>query len=98
MGGFLMPPALREVDYYLIEDHLEDQEIHLRPIRKKNSKRSLEGWVQFFQRHYRQAVETAGSMIERLLPKSIHATSTAGFELKVVLFCLASSIAWLQPA
>lgn len=83
---------------YLIEDHLEDQGILLRPIRKKNSKRPLPGWVHFFQRHYRQAVETAGSMIERLLPKSIHATSTAGFELKVVLFCLASSVNWLQPA
>ncbi len=85
-------------NHYVIEDILEDNEIHLYPIRKKNSKRPLAGWIHFFQHHYRQAVETAGSMIERLLPKSIHATSTAGFELKVVLFCLASSIAWLQPA
>ena len=100
---FDLPPGSMVIgdkayNYYLIEDHLEDQDVHLRPIRKKNSKRPLAGWIQFFQRHYRQAVETAGSMIERLLPKSIHATSTAGFELKVVLFCLASSIAWLQPA
>lgn len=100
---FDLPPGAivigdKAYNYYLIEDHLEDHEIHLRPIRKKNSKRSLQGWEKFFQRHYRQAVETAGSMIERLLPKSIHATSTAGFELKVVLFCLASSISWLHPA
>lgn len=100
---FDLPPGSMVIgdkayNYYLIEDHLDDQGVHLRPVRKKNSKRPAEGWIQFFQRHYRQAVETAGSMIERLLPKSIHATSTAGFELKVVLFCLASSIAWLQPA
>lgn len=100
---FDLPPGSMVIgdkayNYYLIEDHLEDQEIHLRPIRKKNTKRPLEGWEIFFQRQYRQAAETAGSMIERLLPKSIHATSTAGFELKVVLFCLASSISWLQPA
>ncbi|MEZ4706683.1 MAG: IS982 family transposase [Caldilineaceae bacterium] len=100
---FDLPPGSlvigdKAYNYYLIEDHLEDQDIQLRPIRKKNSTRPVEGWVHFFQQHYRQAVETAGSMIERLLPKSIHTTSTASFELKVVLFCLASSISWLQPA
>lgn len=85
-------------NYYVIEDVLEDAGIQLRPIRKKNSKRSLPPWMQYLQSVYRQAVETAGSMIERLLPKSIHATSTPGFELKVVLFCLASSFHWLcQP-
>lgn len=100
---FDLPPGSMVIgdkayNHYLIEDILADKEIHLYPIRKKNSKRPLAGWIHFFQSHYRHAVETAGSMIERLLPKSIHATSTAGFELKVVLFCLASSIAWLQPA
>ena len=99
---FDLPPGSMVIgdkayNYYLIEDNLEDQDIHLRPIRKKNSQRPLDGWIHFFQHHYRQAVETAGSMIERLLPKSIHATSTSGFELKVVLFCLASSINWLLP-
>ena len=84
-------------NYYLIEDLLDTKEIQLCPIRKKNSKRPLEGWIQFFQHHYRQAAETAGSMIERLLPKSIHATSAPGLELKVALFCLASSIRWLLP-
>ena len=37
-------------------------------------------------------VETAGSLIEQLLPKSIHAVTSQGFELKVALFVIASSI------
>ncbi len=36
-------------------------------------------------------IETTGSLIERLLPKSIHAVTTVGFELKVSLFILAMS-------
>jgi hypothetical protein len=31
-------------------------------------------------------------MIERLLPKSIHAVTLKGFELKVILFTFAASI------
>jgi hypothetical protein len=85
-------------NYYLVEDLLDEAGIQLRPLRKKNTTRPLPPWMHYLQTVYRQAVETAGSMIERLLPKSIHATSTEGFELKVVLFCLASSIAWLLPA
>ena len=38
------------------------------------------------------AVETAGSLIERILPKSIHAVNAEGFELKVMLFVLGLSI------
>jgi hypothetical protein len=37
-------------------------------------------------------VETAGSLIEQLLPKSIHAVTSQGFELKVALFVIASSL------
>lgn len=34
----------------------------------------------------RKIVETTGSLVERLLPKSIHAVTAKGFELKVALF------------
>jgi len=34
-------------------------------------------------------------LVERLLPKHIHATNAAGFELKVILFILAFSFGWL---
>jgi hypothetical protein len=40
-------------------------------------------------------VETTGSLLERLLPKSIHAVTARGFELKVALFVLAASIIFL---
>jgi Transposase DDE domain len=78
--------------YYLVEDLLDEAEIQLAPDRKKNSKRPMPPWLHFFLRQYRNQVETAGSMIERLLPKSIHAVTAKGFELKVILFVLASSI------
>ena len=41
---------------------------------------------------YRKRVETAGSQIERLLPKHIHAVTPEGFEFKTILFVLASTI------
>jgi hypothetical protein len=94
---FDLPPGAevygdKAYNHYLLEDNLADVEIALRPVRKKNSKRPFPPWVRYFQRLYRQAVETAGSLIERLLPKSIHAVTAEGFELKVVLFVLASSL------
>lgn len=82
---------------YELEDVLATAGLELLPVRKKNSKRAVEPSVRYLQSLYRKAVETAGSMIERLLPKSIHATSQAGFELKVVLFVLASSLNHLLP-
>jgi len=42
----------------------------------------------------RKIVETTGSLIERLLPKSIHAVTAQGFELKVMLFVLAVSASY----
>lgn len=84
--------ADKAYNHYLLEDILDEAEIQLAPDRKKNSKRPMPPWLQFFLRHYRNQVETAGSLIERLLPKSIHAVTAKGFELKVILFVLASSI------
>ena len=66
--------------------------IVLLPIRKKNSLRLLPAFVSYFQASIRKVVETTGSLIERLLPKSIHAVTAQGFELKVALFVIASSI------
>ena len=37
-------------------------------------------------------VETAGSLIEQLLSKSIHAVTSEGFEMKVALFVIAYSL------
>jgi DDE family transposase len=78
---------------YEIEDLLKDiDHIQLLPMRKKNSKRAVSPSLSFVQSYYRKRVETAGSLIEQLLPKSIHAVTSQGFELKVALFVIASSL------
>jgi len=83
----------RAYNDYEIEDLLKEVDhILLLPIRKKNSKRAFPQYVTFVQHYYRKMVETAGSLIERLLPKSIHAVTSQGFELKVALFVIAYSL------
>jgi hypothetical protein len=78
---------------YEIEDLLKEVDhIKLLPMRKKNSKRALPPSISFVQSYHRKRVETAGSLIEQLLPKSIHAVTSQGFELKVALFVIASSL------
>jgi hypothetical protein len=94
---FELPPgstvyADKAYNHYFIEDRLaEDGQIILSPFRKKNSSRPVPPWIFFLQHHYRKIVETSASLVDRLLPKSIHATNQAGFELKIILFMLALS-------
>jgi hypothetical protein len=85
--------ADRAYNDYEIEDlRKEVDHIQLVPMRKKNSKRGLPPYVSFVQHYHRKMVETAGSLIEQMLPKSIHAVTSQGFELKVVLFVVAYSL------
>src|SRR5919108_1760547 len=78
---------------YTMEDLMREScNIELIPIRKKNSKRVTPPYRAFVQHYYRKRIETAGSLIERVLPKTIHAVTARGFELKVFLFVLAYSI------
>jgi hypothetical protein len=78
---------------YDIEDVLKEvNHIELLPMRQKNSKRALPPYVCFVQSYYRKMVETAGSLIEQLLPKSIHTVTSEGFELKVALLVIAYSL------
>ena len=86
--------ADKAYNYYLIEDNLADVDIVLAPLRKSNSKRPIKPWQRYLRQAYRKTIETTGSALERLLPKSIHATSQAGFELKAVLFVLALSFTY----
>jgi hypothetical protein len=67
----------------------------LLPLRKSNSKRPVKPWVHYLQASYQKVIETTGCMIEKLLPKSIHAVIARGFELKVTIFVLAWSIFYL---
>jgi hypothetical protein len=80
---------------YLIEDIMQEAGLLLLPFRKKNSLRPVPPFMLYLQSTVRKMVETTGSRIERLLPKSIHAVTAKGFELKVALFVLACSINFL---
>lgn len=85
--------ADRAYNDYEIEDLLKDVEhIQLVPMRKKNAKRSLPPYVSFVQHYHRKRVETAGSLLEQMFPKSVHAVTSQGFELKVALFVIAYSL------
>jgi hypothetical protein len=96
--AFDLPPgsvvyADRGCTDYTTEDLLrEAQDIQLSAMRKKNSTRPVPPWIAYLQFHGRKMIETAGSLISQLLPKSIHAVTAQGFELKLFLFVLAYSI------
>lgn len=79
-----------------VEDVLHEADRELLPLRKKNSLRPLPPYFQFLQASVRKMVETTGSLIERLLPKSIHAVTARGFEIKVA-DDEASTIQKIQP-
>lgn len=76
-------------DYELEDVLIEAAHIQLCPIRKKNAKRAVPPYRAYVQHYYRKVIETVGSLIERILPKTIHAVTAAGFELKIFLFVLA---------
>jgi hypothetical protein len=85
--------ADRAYNDYEIEDLLKEVDpLQFVPMRKKNSKRGLPPYVSFVQRYHRKMVETAGSLMEQMFPKSVHAVTSQGFELKVALFVIAYSL------
>ena len=77
---------------YGVEDALQEAGIFLKPARKKNAKRQYPPWEVYLQQLTRKRVEVTINFIEQLFPKSIHAVSARGFELKVLLFVIATSI------
>lgn len=83
------------VDYHR-EDFLQDAGLDFLPMRKKNSKRPLPPWTRYLQHVFRKIVETSGSLLNRFMPKNIHAVTPQGFELKIALFVLALSFSFLN--
>lgn len=78
---------------YAYEDYLiQKKQIHLLPVRKKNSKRKGNALLAALRRKKRKIIETSFSCIEKLMPRSIHAVTKVGFELKVTLFILAFAL------
>lgn len=80
---------------YTVEDILCDAQLYLLPYRRQNTRRPVPPWLRYLQSVWRRVVETTGSLLERLLPKSIHTVTARGLELKVTLFVLACSLNFL---
>ena len=79
-------------DYQREDVLFEAAEIDLSPIGKKHATSTLPPYTAYVQHDYRKRIETVGSLLERMLPKTIHAVTAEGFELKVFLLVLAYSI------
>ena len=79
------------------EDMLKETSgITLKPTRKKNSSRAADSYTERKARNaFRKRIETAFSKITTLFPKSIHAVTSAGSELKVICFIIAAGIRYL---
>lgn len=78
---------------YKYEDYLiQKKNIFLIPIRKINSKRKSSLFLEKIRKKKRRMIESAFSCIEKLLPRSIHSVTIAGFKLKTTLFVLAYAI------
>ena len=82
----------RAYDAYDVEDELESSDIHLNPVRKKNSKRKHEAFAGDGIKSIRKRIGSAFSAIKQRFPAHIHAVTPHGFELKVFLFILAYGI------
>ena len=75
---------------YEIEDYYKELEhIHLLAVRKSNSKRPDHPAINYLKEVMRKRIETTFSEILAWFPRKIHAVTTQGFILKVVLFIFA---------
>jgi hypothetical protein len=80
---------------YTIEDIMREAGLELIPLRKKNSLRPVPAYMTYFQASLRKIIETTGSLIERLLPKSIHAITAKDLRSSSLsLFSLVASISF----
>jgi len=101
---FGLPPdsiiyADRAYNSYYLEDLLQEaNQTALLPMRKKGSTRPPTTCTRFLQYYFRKRIDTSCSLTEQMLPRSFHAVTAAGFELKVVLFVIALSVSFLQLA
>ena len=78
---------------YTTEDDLEyTSQIHLKVMRKNNSKRQDEPWNKYIKQTTRHYIETVFSGITGWFPKSIHAVTYPGFLLKIEAFIFALTL------
>lgn len=80
----------RAYNNYEFEDFLlEHAEIRLIAQRRKNTSRPLLAELRYIQSRMRKRIETVFSQITSIFPRSIHAVTSRGFEIKVFNFILA---------
>ena len=77
---------------YGIEDALAEAGITLKPLRKKNSKRHYQAHEVYIHHHHRKRIEVTNSLITQRIPRFIQAVTAAGFEIKIILFLIATMI------
>ena len=70
----------------------KNEKILLLAQKRSNSKIPMTFETEKRVKKKRKMIETAFSLLEKLLPKSIHAVSRKGFELKIVNFVIAMAI------
>jgi hypothetical protein len=67
----------------------ESCNMELRPLRQKNATRVTPPYRAFVQHDHRQRIDTAGSLLERVWPNTLHAVTARGFEWNVFRLVLA---------
>ncbi len=78
---FDLPPdpivyADRAYNSHSLEDLLQEaNQTSLQPMRKKGSTRPFPPYTRFLQYYFRKRIETSGSLMAQMLPKSIHAVT-----------------------
>lgn len=85
-------------DYELEEFLKEHAGINFLPLRKSNMKKQHSKPLNAIIRYCRKSIETVFSSITSLFPKSIHAITAKGFELKIMFFILAYGISKIEVA
>ena len=77
---------------YLLEDMLTDEGIKLYSQRKVNAHRKNTPFVWFISKSVCEVIETSISGIKDLFLRKIHAVTSQGFLIKILLFLLAFQI------
>lgn len=84
------------LDYRHESNLFNKAKILLLSQRRSNSKQRHSLAVELRGKRKRKVIETAFSKLEKLLPRSIHAFSSAGFELKLLTFVVALAISMIN--
>jgi len=69
-----------------------EKKILLLAQRRSNTKHRMSKNVEKIRKRKRKKIETTFSLLQKLLPKSIHAISKKGFELKIINFIITLAI------